>query len=435
MKKFLALTLSLLLLSILVVACANDAPEPGTPADAQTDTPPPDTDETISGNLTFMTWDAYADETFGEVIENFNNYYPEVNVTISSVGFGDYWVRMTTTLMADDAPDVFWLNYPYAINFIPTGRIMDLTDIGIDFTQFASNLYEPFSYEGKKYGIPFNLDVVVMYFNKHMFDEAGLEHPEPGWTWDDFLHAAQELTIRSDDDQIIRHGVTLLFDTQSGFPIFVYSNGGRILNDEGTESIMHTDPLTIEALQFMNDLAWKYRVAPTQPEFAEMQAQGIDLFMSGMAAMTNGGAWVFAIYQEHMGDALGMTSMPRRHTPESTLHNLAYSASEATNYRAATEAFMNFLATPRVSQLLSQNYVPADFATQTTFFEANPEIQVMQEILLYARPLTMASVNPGPVFSNMEGFMFANVFNNPIVTVENVRAADEAINAIINAAD
>ena len=48
--------------------------------------------------------------------------------------------------------------------------------------------------DGKLYGLPNGTQTMVMYYNKKMFDDAGIAYPKDGWTWDEFSDAAKKLT-------------------------------------------------------------------------------------------------------------------------------------------------------------------------------------------------------------------------------------------------
>ena len=116
---------------------------------------------------------------------------------------------------------------------------------------------------GKTWGIPFQRSTIVMYWNKEMFKEAGLDPDHAPQTWDEMLHAAQKLTKRDASGNTSQWGVQI---PSSGFPYWLFQalateNGAELMNAAGTATYFDK-PAVVEALQFFTDLGRKYKVMP-----------------------------------------------------------------------------------------------------------------------------------------------------------------------------
>ena len=116
---------------------------------------------------------------------------------------------------------------------------------------------------GKTWGIPFQRSTIVLYWNKEMFKEAGLDPNRPPATWKEQLDYAQKLTKRDASGQVTQWGLQI---PSSGFPYWLFQalaiqNGVNLMNAAGTQTY-YDRPEVIQALQYWVDLARKHRVHP-----------------------------------------------------------------------------------------------------------------------------------------------------------------------------
>ena len=77
--------------------------------------------------------------------------------------------------------------------------LLDLTDKvaaseKLEMDKFPSDIKEMYQYDGKTYAVPKDIDTIALWYNKDMFDEAGIAYPDDTWTWDDLYDAAVKLT-------------------------------------------------------------------------------------------------------------------------------------------------------------------------------------------------------------------------------------------------
>jgi len=116
---------------------------------------------------------------------------------------------------------------------------------------------------GKTWGIPFQRSTIVMYYNKELFKEAGLDPNKPPATWAETTQAAQKLTKRDASGKVTQWGVQI---PSSGFPYWLFQalaieNGVNLMNQAGTE-VYYDKPEVIAAVQYWVDLVNKYKVHP-----------------------------------------------------------------------------------------------------------------------------------------------------------------------------
>ncbi len=108
-----------------------------------------------------------------------------------------------------------------------------------------------------------------VYFNQALFDQAGVPYPPTkanatGWDFDAFVKAADRLTKRSGND-VTQYGFLVGRGLRGGWLQWIVTNGGELFSKDYTQCLMG-EPKAVEALQFMQDLIYKYRVAATPKE-------------------------------------------------------------------------------------------------------------------------------------------------------------------------
>ncbi|ODT55643.1 MAG: ABC transporter substrate-binding protein [Methylobacterium sp. SCN 67-24] len=117
---------------------------------------------------------------------------------------------------------------------------------------------------GKTWGIPFQRSTVVLYWNKELFKEAGLDPETPPKTWAEQLAFAQKLTKRDAAGNVTQWGIQI---PSSGFPYWLFqglsTQAGAILANAAGDKTDYANPAVVEALQYWVDLAQKHKVHPT----------------------------------------------------------------------------------------------------------------------------------------------------------------------------
>ncbi|QBS38224.1 sugar ABC transporter substrate-binding protein [Thermaerobacter sp. FW80] len=205
----------------------------------------------------------------------------------------DYATKIQTMLAGNTAPDLFWLAQEDVIPFAATGVLLKLDEHLQGDSRPAANLsdyFEPilgaFTHEGGVYGLPWIAQPVVLYYNKALFDEAGVPYPDETWTWDTFKEAAAKLTRDTNGD-----GKPDVYGfTMNGWPpfaMFVWQAGGDTVGEDGRTAPIDS-PEALEAARFYQELIYNPKYAVPEDVIAE---QGFaDMFKAGKVAMFMGGA-------------------------------------------------------------------------------------------------------------------------------------------------
>lgn len=306
-----------------------------------------------SGTINFYYWDANQTNEVEAVIELFNQENPDIEVVATQIPSGEYWTKLQTSLPTGTGPDVFWMNRNIP-DYISADLIMDLTDLierdGVDmsvYPQFSQDLY---SRDGSIYAIPKDYDGIGLFYNKAIFDEMGVDYPTDGMSWDELLEVAQKTTGEYHYGFIAQNTGNVCYQN------FIYSNGGRISSADNIGCEVNEAP-AVEAIQYLHDMMYEYKVAPTYAELQEMKAT--DMFAAGQAAMITAGSWSLSSFVEALGDDLGICTMPVADTPAITVHGLGYCISSKTENPDACWEFVKFCATQEAQEATAVSAISA----------------------------------------------------------------------------
>ncbi|WP_051399626.1 ABC transporter substrate-binding protein [Haloechinothrix halophila] len=222
------------------------------------------------------------------IVDAFEKSNPNINVQVETVPFDDYFTKLQTAVAGGTAPDSFELNYENFVIYADNGSLAELTDV--DSSAYKASLLDAFNHEGTQYGLPESFSNVVLFYNKTLFEEAGVEPPTDDWTWEDEQAAAKKLT---DKDKGV-WGDYQPFTFHEFYKTLAQA-GGEFLNDDRTEAVFDS-PEGVEAARFLVDKVGN--TMPTEADGAGTPDFDTDLFKSGKLAMWHNGIWMFSQLEE-----------------------------------------------------------------------------------------------------------------------------------------
>ncbi len=222
-------------------------------------------------------------------IAAFEAQHPDIKVDYETQAFDAYFTKLQTVVAAGQAPDAFELNYENFVDYADKGVLADLGPLISADTGFSTGIYNPtalaaFQEGGKQFGLVESFSNVVLFYNKDLFDKAGVSYPTADWTWKDELPAAQKLTDSA-------NGVWGDYAPIQFWEFYktIAQNGGSILSPD-KKTVTIDSPQNVETLQWMIDKVSKYHVTPSDEEMAGQSSE--DMFKAGKIAMLRTGIWL-----------------------------------------------------------------------------------------------------------------------------------------------
>ena len=223
---------------------------------------------------------------YEKVLADFENQ-TGIKVKLLTIPGREYLSKIETMMAGGEPVDVFYLNEKFVYRFAAKGKILPLDDLVASDKDFTLSIYFPrvvdaLKFRGHLYSLPVFFSTLALFYNKSLFDEAGVAYPNGDWTWDDFLKAAKALTRDKNGDGVPDVYGTALVSWFDRWAVWVWQNGGEVFSEDMTRCLLDS-PQAVEAIQFYADLANVYRVSPP---FATMKEQNVnDMFVTGKIAM------------------------------------------------------------------------------------------------------------------------------------------------------
>lgn len=280
-KKFLAALLSAAMVLSMAACGSSDSKE----------------EETKSGDkLTVAIWDSNQQPGIQELLDEWSEQ-SGIEAETQVITWNEYWTLLEAGASGGTLPDVFWMHSNQSQRYMENGLLLDLTDkIAASDKVKLENYYEDiiklYESDGKQYAVPKDIDTIGLWYNKTMFDEAGVEYPNADWTWEDFYEAAKKLT-KADGSQwgyAINTG-----NNQDSYYNMIYDYGGYIISDDKKTS-GYDDPKTIEAMQLVERMLREGLC----PDLQTVSENGTEvLFQSGKVAMVTQGSWMVAGFRDN----------------------------------------------------------------------------------------------------------------------------------------
>lgn len=250
-------------------------------------------------------------EAWDEVLANLKADHPEITIVTQTYPSSDYWDMMDTRIAGNDWPDVIRYSYQKIGKFKSADVMLDLTPY---FTQENLDDVSPAflqsgMYNGKLVAMPHHTDTIALFYNKRMFEEAGIRIPtsvEDGWSWEELMDISRTLKEKYN----LPYAFGGIWENGSGYRYlpFVYMNGGSVLSEDQTEVTIDS-PEALEAIQFYENLRKEDLVANTG--FTGAQTTN-SLFVAEQTAFTFSGSWHCSYMEENMPGNWGVTYMPVR---------------------------------------------------------------------------------------------------------------------------
>jgi multiple sugar transport system substrate-binding protein len=382
--------------------------------------------------ITYGYWNADQTPAIEAQIEAFRESHPNVTVSPQVVPFADYFTKLQTGIAGGSSYDVFWMNGPNFPVYASQGALVDLSTItgggGVDPASYPESLISLYSYEDKLYGMPRDIDTIGLYYNKDLFDAAGVAYPTADWTWDDLRAAAEQLT----DADSGRFGYGSTLSAQQNLYNFIYQNGGRIISEDGTSSLL-TEPAACDAILFVTDMV----LAGFSPDVATQQSNNPyqTLFPAGQIAIMPGGSWHAGRLHE-ANPAIAVAPLPKKVKQAAVGHGIANVVWSGSQHQCEALEFVKFLGSQQGEQILAETatVIPAMNGLQETWKAAVPEmdLQVFLDAINYSVPYPTA-----PGGAEWEGNLnevMIQAWSGEIPRDQICQRAAEAVNAALQPA-
>lgn len=244
-------------------------------------------------------------DLFPQLAEEFNEAN-DANIQPEPIANDDFKPALTTAMQAGDPPDIFhsWGGGVLA-QYVRADLVRDITDEVSDVVKNMSpGALAPYTIDGRIYGLPFDMGMVGMWYNKALFEEAGLDPDNPPATWSEFLDAVT--TLKEAGITPIALAGSAPWTQHYWFSYLAI----RVMGVDGytaaREAKSFDDPGFLRAAELWKELV---DMEPFQSGFLQQGYGGEDsspaVFGAGGAAMHLMGQWDPSVQESSSGTSLG----------------------------------------------------------------------------------------------------------------------------------
>lgn len=267
---------------------------------------------------------------FNGIVEEYNAATPNCQVTVQTQPGAEYNQRLEAARDANQLPHVIAAGYDLLPGLVENGIVAPMDDFvtqgGYDASMFPEAIWNAGQWKDQRVGVPIDTHTMNLYYNKALFEEAGLDPESPPTDRESFEAAIQAISENTDADgyQMVASGPGANFLVGIQFAALFYQGGGQWTNEDFSEATFNSEA-GVQAAEYLAHLVNDLGVPKVESD-AEINA-----FQQGQNGMVMSGIWETTRYNDALGEDLGVAPIPEIFGPGTWggSHNLAVTTAGA----------------------------------------------------------------------------------------------------------
>lgn len=320
-------------------------------------------------------------EPYKKIAREFEKLHPDIKVDVQLVPEEGYLEKLLTSFAAGNSPDIYF-NFDL-LGIGRRGMAVNLDKLaerdGFDFGIYPEEMLKRWlTIDETHYALPRDVGLVGVFYNRKVFDEAGVAYPEPDWDLNDFLVIAKKVTNRE------KHIYAIA--SIGGEPI-LRSFGATWFSDD-FRTIKTDTPEFANYVKWRMDLELKHKVLPTQAEMAVLGGGGggaLDFFKTGRLAMVQADYWGVAIFKQ-AGMDFGVVPVPQSRDIPPVVEGWlgAWSISPQSKDIQAAWELLKFICGPEGARIMADAWaIPAVTSLHEEWVKKDPRNAVFVKMMQY----------------------------------------------------
>lgn len=251
--------------------------------------------------IKFSTWGSASEmKILTPIIHEFEQENPGVKIDVMHIP-QDYFKKLHLLFASNLAPDVVFINN---LNLPVYKKYLEKLDNYVNKEDYYPQPLLALSCDGNVYAIPRDISIMVIYYNKDIFDKYKVSYPTPDWTIEDMFNTSAKLTHNGIWGISYEQNINYLIPYMKTF-------GGGVLDTNGKYT--GENNFSQKGIKYYNDLAYKYHYAPTPAQTgSKTQAQ---MFLEGRLGMHLTGRWMVPKYRECAKFNWDIVNFPKCYAP------------------------------------------------------------------------------------------------------------------------
>ncbi len=384
--------------------------------------------------LVMSVWDTDQEPVMKELCAKYSETHENVTIKTQLSPWSEYWTKLEASATGAAAPDIITMNVMHVEEYADAGILMDLTDAEAKSDlhakdNFPAPLLDGYTVNGRLYGIPKDFDTNGIFYNKELFDAAGVAYPEDGMTFEQFRAKCEELKAA------LPEGVyPIAIHRNSGqttYDATIYANGGYVLNDDNTKSGWD-DPKTIGGVQPWLDLVLD-GLSPTLEQMSDTDPDS--MFQGGRLAMYLSGNYMIPSYNKTLEGKFDVVRRPSFNGKNTDIINgLAFSVSANTQHPEEAADFALWLGSKEAQEIQAKSgvVISARNDCQELYLDTHPELnlQIFLDNVKESELLPHCKVSSE--LGTVSKDFFEQAWRGEITLTEAGQKAAEAQNAVLD---
>ncbi|WP_237713468.1 extracellular solute-binding protein [Halococcus hamelinensis] len=232
--------------------------------------------------------------TMQSIVSRFNDEQPLGNVQIDRqrIPWNDYYTKVYTALVADKGPDIAIMHQALISRFrqmlTPYNRYIDDSTA----SQYVPTLWKRMRFDGNQLALPLDAHPIGAYYNRSVFEEAGLDPDSPPTNFREFKNVCDTIVTETDANAFAPSAAMSPIELLRTFIAFDRQRGGQLFNDDLTE-VRFNNPNGLRIAQLYHNSTGKYGW-----DLPNASASRTDVaFQDGNLGIIVNGTWYAAVLQ------------------------------------------------------------------------------------------------------------------------------------------
>ncbi len=247
------------------------------------------------------------------ITAEFQKLNPNYKLKIDCLPINGYFDNAAAAILSGSGPDILDIDITQVATFASKNLLTDITadvESKLKADDFIKTSWEFSHYKGKMYGMPNRGTGGVYYYNKGMFDEAGVPYPQDNWSFDDMLAKAKKITVPGQ-----KYGVGIAADLSdpnnvwSSFAPVLWAFGGEFMNADYTKCTLDS-PNAVKGITFWVELLTKHHVVPEGSVGFTISRDVVPLLSANKVAMLPFGVSGATAFEKVPGLKWGVVQVP-----------------------------------------------------------------------------------------------------------------------------